>query len=62
MSQENVEIARRCCESFDRGEYEVALEALDPEIEYDMIWVAASRYEIRGNEAPADRHRLTGSR
>ena len=36
MSQENVEIARRCCEAFDRGEYEAALEVMDPEIEYDM--------------------------
>jgi hypothetical protein len=36
VSQENVEIARRCCEAFDRGEYEAALEVMDPEIEYDM--------------------------
>jgi ketosteroid isomerase-like protein len=36
MSRENVEIVRRCCEAFDRGDYEAALEALDPDIEYDL--------------------------
>jgi ketosteroid isomerase-like protein len=36
MSQGNVEIVRRCCEAFDRGDYRAALEALDPNIEYDM--------------------------
>jgi ketosteroid isomerase-like protein len=36
MSRENVEIARRCCEAFDRGDYEVALSAFAPDIEYDM--------------------------
>jgi ketosteroid isomerase-like protein len=36
MSQENVEIVRRCCEAFDRGDYESALEALAPEVEYDL--------------------------
>jgi ketosteroid isomerase-like protein len=36
MSQENVEIVRRCCEAFDRGDYEAALEALAPDVEYDL--------------------------
>ena len=36
MSQENVEIVRRCCEAFDRGDYEAALEAFAPDIEYDL--------------------------
>ena len=36
MSQENVEIVRRCCEAFDRGDYECALELFDPDIEYDL--------------------------
>jgi ketosteroid isomerase-like protein len=35
MSQENVEIVRRCCEAFNRGDYEAALDALDPDIEWD---------------------------
>jgi ketosteroid isomerase-like protein len=36
MSQENVEIVQRCCEAFNRGDYEGALDALDPAIEYDL--------------------------
>jgi ketosteroid isomerase-like protein len=36
MSQANVEIVRRCSEAFNRGDYEAALEALDPAIEYDL--------------------------
>ena len=36
MSQENVEIVRRCCEAFDRGDYESALDAFAPDIEYDL--------------------------
>ena len=36
MSQENVEIVRRCCEAFNRGDHEAALGALDPTIEYDL--------------------------
>ena len=36
MSQENVEIFWRSCEAFDRGEYERALDAIDPAIVYDL--------------------------
>jgi len=36
MSQENLEIVRRCVEAFDRGDYESALEALAPDVEYDL--------------------------
>ena len=36
MSEENVQVARLCGEAFDRGDYEEALQALDPEIEYDL--------------------------
>jgi ketosteroid isomerase-like protein len=36
MSHENVEIVQRSCEAFDRGDYEEAMSALDPEIEYDL--------------------------
>jgi ketosteroid isomerase-like protein len=36
MSQENVEIVRRCLEAFSRGDYEAAMEAIDPSIEYDL--------------------------
>jgi ketosteroid isomerase-like protein len=36
MSRQNVEIVRECIESFQRGDYATALEALDPEIEYEL--------------------------
>jgi ketosteroid isomerase-like protein len=36
MSQENVEIVLRCCEAFDQGDYAAALEALHPDIEYEL--------------------------
>src|SRR4026209_1980769 len=36
MSQENAEIVRSCMEAFDAGDYETALEAFAPDIEYDL--------------------------
>ena len=36
MSEDITEIFWRSCEAFDRGDYEQALEAFDPEIEYDL--------------------------
>jgi ketosteroid isomerase-like protein len=36
MSQENVEVVRRSFEAFQRGDYEAAMDALDPRIEYDL--------------------------
>jgi len=36
MSKENVEIVRRCCDAFDRGDYEAALDVMDSDIEYDL--------------------------
>lgn len=36
MSEQNVEIVRRCCEAFDQGDYEAALELLAPDVEYDL--------------------------
>jgi ketosteroid isomerase-like protein len=36
LSQENVEIVRGSIEAFQRGDYASALDALDPDIEYDM--------------------------
>ena len=36
MAQENVEIVRRCCEAFDQGDHEAALDALAPDVEYDL--------------------------
>jgi ketosteroid isomerase-like protein len=36
MSKKNVEIVPRCCEAFNRGHYEAALDALDPDVEYEL--------------------------
>jgi ketosteroid isomerase-like protein len=36
MSEKNLEIFWRSCEAFDSGDYEQALDAIDPEIEYDL--------------------------
>src|SRR6478672_5375095 len=36
MSQENVEIVRRSCEAFNRGDHDEALACFDPEVRYDL--------------------------
>jgi len=36
MSQENVEIVRRSCDAFNRGDYDEALVCFDPEVRYDL--------------------------
>jgi ketosteroid isomerase-like protein len=36
MSQENVEVVRRSLDAFERGDFDAAMEALDPRIEYDL--------------------------
>ena len=36
MSEENVEIVRQALEKWNRGDYEPTLEALDPEIEWQV--------------------------
>jgi len=36
MSQENVEVVRRSLDAFQRGDYDAAIDALDPRIEYDL--------------------------
>jgi ketosteroid isomerase-like protein len=41
MSQENVEIVRRAWDAFERGDIQLAMEAFDPEIEFDVsrdVW------------------------
>jgi ketosteroid isomerase-like protein len=43
MSQENVEIVRRCCDAFDRGDYEGAPAFLDPEVEYELLHFPMAR-------------------
>jgi ketosteroid isomerase-like protein len=49
MSEENLEIFWRSCEAFDRGDYERALEAIDPGIEYDLTHFPEGRI-YRGHD------------
>jgi ketosteroid isomerase-like protein len=36
MSQANVEVVRRSLDAFERGDFDAAMDALDPRIEYDL--------------------------
>jgi ketosteroid isomerase-like protein len=57
MSQENVEIVTRCCEAFDRGDYETALNALAPNVEYDLSHFPDGRV-YRGHEGVREAFRI----
>jgi ketosteroid isomerase-like protein len=57
MSQENVEIVTRCCEAFDRGDYEAALDALSPDVEYDLSHFPDGRV-YRGHEGVREAFRI----
>ena len=57
MSQENVEVVRRCCDAFVRGDFELALAALDPEIEYDLTHFPDGRV-YRGREGVREAFRI----
>ena len=51
MSQENVELVGTLLSAFDRADYEAALEALDPEIEWQVPpGVAIGREVYRGRD------------
>jgi ketosteroid isomerase-like protein len=51
MSQENVEIVRTLLSAYDRADYEAALEALDPEIEWQVPpGIAIGREVYRGRD------------
>ena len=51
MSQENVELVRTLLSAFDRGDYEAALEALDPEIEWQVPpGISIGREVFRGRD------------
>ncbi len=41
MSQENVEAFKRAFEGFNRGDYEAALEEIDPEVEWNTVLLAS---------------------
>jgi ketosteroid isomerase-like protein len=57
MSQQNVEIVTRCCEAFDRGDYETALNALAPNVEYDLSHFPDGRV-YRGHEGVREAFRI----
>jgi ketosteroid isomerase-like protein len=57
MSQQNVEIVTRCCEAFDRGDYETALNALAPDVEYDLSHFPDGRV-YRGHEGVREAFRI----
>jgi ketosteroid isomerase-like protein len=50
MSRENVEIARRAYEAFNRHDFDAALEALDPDVEWHQITQFPDRAVYRGRE------------
>ena len=57
MSRENVEIVKACCEAFDRGDYEAALEALAPDVEYDLSHFPDGRV-YRGRDGVREAFRI----
>jgi len=57
MSRENVEIVKRCCEAFDRGDYEAALDALAPDVEYDLTHFPDGRV-YRGHDGVREAFRI----
>jgi ketosteroid isomerase-like protein len=57
MSQENVEIVRCSGEAFDRGDYQAALDALDPEVEYDLSHFPEGRV-YHGHEGVRESFRI----
>jgi len=51
MSQENVEVVRTLLRTFDRADYEAALEVLDPNVEWQVPPGIAIGQEVwRGRE------------
>ena len=57
MSRENVEVVLRCCEAFDRGDYQAALDALHPEIEYELSHFPEGRV-YHGHEGVREAFRI----
>lgn len=55
MSQENVEIARRAYEAFSLHDFDTALDALDPDIEWHQITQFPDRAVYRGRDEMRDR-------
>jgi uncharacterized protein len=57
VSEQNVEIVRRCFEAFQSGDYATAMEALDREIEYDLTHFPDGRV-YRGHEGVREAFRI----
>jgi ketosteroid isomerase-like protein len=57
MSQGNVEVVRKSIESFQRGDYAKAMEALDPDIEYDLTHFPDGKV-YRGHEGVREAFRI----
>ena len=55
MSRENVEIVRRAYEAFNRHDFDAAMEALDPDVEWHQITQFPDRAIYRGREDMRDR-------
>jgi uncharacterized protein len=55
MSEENVDIARRAYAAFNRHDFDAALEAVDPDIEWHQITQFPDRAVYRGREEMKDR-------
>jgi ketosteroid isomerase-like protein len=59
VSQENVETVRRHLEAFFSGDYEAALAAYDPAVEYDVSIRPEGRV-YRGHDGVVEAHRTWG--
>jgi uncharacterized protein len=55
MSQENVEILKRAYAAFNRHDFDAALEAVDPDVEWHQITQFPDRAVYRGREDMRDR-------
>jgi ketosteroid isomerase-like protein len=55
MSQENVEILRRAYAAFNRHDWDAALDALDPNVEWHQITQFPDRAVYRGRDEMRDR-------
>jgi ketosteroid isomerase-like protein len=57
VSQENVEIVRCSFEAFQRGDYDAAMDAIDPHIEYDLTHFPDGKV-YRGHEGIREAFRI----
>jgi uncharacterized protein len=55
MSQDNIEVAKRAYAAFNRHDFDTALEAFDPDIEWHQITQFPDRAVYRGHAEMKDR-------